>query len=1058
MTEFLNFDSKDFTILEEFEFDETIQRPEAVRFYTLDEQIIDAFEKFIPPGKVSTYKLKEIAAETDKIRNLYEKFIVPTEETYILREPNYGKKFDWIFPVYSSDERKIFDYTEEWSPLFTGDNPGFYMRMLSALPKPYTAQEAGIPYAFSNPTMLLDNTGKNPIIGLPEYITTKFRKHEDGRVDIIEYSIAGTSDSINTIGYYAKKRPLNIPNPFPDHPFLKDNNAVFIETTSPLKDVVPSLDAIITHAVPVTTDPYGEGMNYLKIYDVSLADIPWSAWKSKFPQAEAINSLPEPEPIEFSKPKELAPPKQLLELYRDRYSPGVSVRRWLMDQIDGGDLVVKMLLSDAGKNGSVNIIPGIDLPEPSYPDTTAAECSLLGLDFNAFTTQGVFRKRNSELKCVPLEFLKQERKQVGYRERKTWKEDSGSEILKEYLKRLETYRKDISLVKNEPESKSEVVEDSELRKEVVAILEDDHRLQDDKFRDISELVRSVPVTNHLYLDPKFILCEHSLALLRGDLEKDRREFNDTWTKSINGYRVCKFCGERVVAQDYVDQETFDESGFALKHSDTIEEKTFSPTEVQSFTTGLRALSSLFDLTNPAHDIILLICSLLQVLPEADQISTILKMSRDLSIGVKPGTKSERKQKGIIGIAAACIMLQIHIPMLIPRRSFGPNPLVLSGYPRDEDTPGKFTIVDSMFLVIRRTFMAAPTAFKGPSADVIRAIINEKESTRKAVFGVIGLLVKGNVNQETQVKIALENAKRNAPKRVVTEQPRSLIPTLIPPEKLGIITGYPPCSIVRPFWSTAGIPRYSQMVYVLPQRVGLTDVPQIFPSPSERVDITEFDNSSISKNLKLGVPKEIKINIKDDWRTNVRLATRLATAFQIDISDAAKIDPTQDSSLLRDISKGLVYKVLDSIKKSAENRRLLDEMKENDISLYVLLADLQEEKKKTNTLRAVERATFTDRMRLKRDIDREITKELLDIGIAPYIITNKDREVFASELSKKFEEPNTEEDIGVGLPRDPTDDDLVAENIDNGDYGDARAVPFGRDYEQPDIADDGNGPI
>ena len=45
--DFLKFTLAEYVVVEELEYDETIQRPEAIRFYTLDEQVSDAYEKLV---------------------------------------------------------------------------------------------------------------------------------------------------------------------------------------------------------------------------------------------------------------------------------------------------------------------------------------------------------------------------------------------------------------------------------------------------------------------------------------------------------------------------------------------------------------------------------------------------------------------------------------------------------------------------------------------------------------------------------------------------------------------------------------------------------------------------------------------------------------------------------------------------------------------------------------------------------------------------------------------------------------------------------------------------
>jgi hypothetical protein len=110
------------------------------------------------------------------------------------------------------------------------------------------------------------------------------------------------------------------------------------------------------------------------------------------------------------------------------------------------------------------------------------------------------------------------------------------------------------------------------------------------------------------------------------------------------------------------------------------------------------------------------------------------------------------------------------------------------------------------------------------------------------------------------------------------------------------------------------------------------------------------------------------------------------------------------------------------------------------------------------------------MRQMNDTEREATKMLLDIGIAPYIITNEDREIFAREYNLpdpeiEYEKEQQEADIdrpeeGYNATRD--EEDGLAPRVGNveleydyGDYGDRREQPYDRDYA-PDTFDDGNG--
>ena len=91
-----------------------------------------------------------------------------------------------------------------------------------------------------------------------------------------------------------------------------------------------------------------------------------------------------------------------------------------------------------------------------------------------------------------------------------------------------------------------------------------------------------------------------------------------------------------------------------------------------------------------------------------------------------------------------------------------------------------------------------------------------------------------------------------------------------------------------------------------------------------------------------------------------------------------------------------------------------------------------------------------------DSQRQITKDLLDRGMAPYIITNADRDVFSAQIERELGPlEETEPDVGVGAPRDAPDDD--DRNADQGDYGDHTAQG-NRERDQDMDAPDYDGPI
>ena len=69
-----------------------------------------------------------------------------------------------------------------------------------------------------------------------------------------------------------------------------------------------------------------------------------------------------------------------------------------------------------------------------------------------------------------------------------------------------------------------------------------------------------------------------------------------------------------------------------------------------------------------------------------------------------------------------------------------------------------------------------------------------------------------------------------------------------------------------------------------------------------------------------------------------------------------------------------------------------------------------------------------------DADREITKELIDRGLAPYIISTQDRILFAKEMEEK-EREREDEDVGVGRTADDSELGGPPTLEDRGQYGD-----------------------
>jgi hypothetical protein len=1081
----LNFAPEEFQIVEEIEFDETVERPEAIRFYTLQEQTTDAYEKLIPKGKITRFQRDKIQTEVDRLQTLYQDFVQVNPEDYTLREPPVSTRLNWVFPVYSIPDRKGYSWDTQWRPLF--DNlrqPNFYPAMLAALPHPFAdGSEGETPYTLTAPTTMVNETGGEPYRAVPDYLIPRTQVHEDKTISIVLDPASGTTDSVPFKGYFLKKRPLDLPNPLPEHPFLKENVDTFVPTTAPLKDVVPSLDAVLTHAVPVTQDPYTEATPYMKLYDIRLSEIPWASWKSKFPPVDPVSAREPPAPVEFPKPSQLAVPEKIAEAYGVSYDPGVSVRLWLMQRLDGGGLVVDMLRSTVFDNGSVESIPGADIEPAAYPDTTLAECSLAGKIFPDFNTTGVLRrtwtvvkdKDNVKLQCVPLEFIKQERGRSGYTNRLPWKESASEDMKKAYVRRLaEVTPVAERLPKTAPPPKTPARPDSVRRAEVLAILNDPERYSEDKVKDIRVVLKETTLTKNVYSDPDgtFVCCGHTLALLSGELAADRRAFYDTWTARIDGFRVCRFCSEQINNDVLVDSEEYDEEGFRIKNAEALERTgQHQPTGIADYVTGLRKLQPLFRLETPHDDTVFLVLSILQVLPSADKLEVLLKLGRTVaSVQFTKGSADQiARFQGMTGLATAALLLQTHIPLLIPRRSFGSRPLILSGYPRDTDKPAEFTIVDTLITVLRKTFEAFPTSFQGASKSVVRAILNRPGEVKTTVLTLLSakspLLVRKRPDgkmEATPVQELLATAKAHASGVPPVEAPKTLIPVTPVPKEFGVIRSFPACPSSRPIWTSGRPPRVLQDQ--VPLRPGISAAKtavRVPPSGSVRNTPAPIPKAEIR--TRLGAKAQTRLRVGESYRTNLLLASRLADLF-LQPSPLRTVDPSQSRDELRDVARGFVQEQLADIQTSAAKQTRLEELRTRDVALYVLQADYKEEKSQANKLRATERLKIVEDLKQKSDTERELVQQLLSIGAAPYLVTVQDREMFAREAERlqdmiREEEADLERagelpDTGVGLARDYGDDgDEDERGVDHGDYGDRAGLPIDRDYPQAGLGDD-----
>jgi hypothetical protein len=981
-------------------------------------------------------------------------------------------------------------------------NPNYYNRLLVAIPKPYrTTENEG--QLVNTKTVLVDEEGKQPIQALGTYIRTKGVIHEDGTFDVIPLPILNTNDDIRIKGYYLGNRGKEIPNPLKDHPFLASNNPSKIITNDSLLDIFPSVQAIMNHGVKTTTDPYGEGLEFLKIYDVKLSQIPWKLWKERFPPVDQVSASPSVLSIKFPDGGEIiAPSDNIRKQYVKPWLEGIFPRYWLMNQEDGGLLTIKMYLSKVGQSGLVPPEPQGDKIKPVDTFSTPEEC-LLTDNFDNFLNSGVYRSapvkaiseaadKNKPIPpgtCVTVDYLQQEIISLTSSGKMPWRETSGSELLEEYTKMLRKFQVEKT---NEIEPKYQKYAsnpESEIFKDVVTILNDPNRTPEDKATDIQTIINMIMPVNELYLDKdeSFIVCNHTLAVLRGDLEQNNLTFYARWTAIEDGARVCKFCGEKVNADVLVAQDDFDSSGKVIINYEKIETEMFQGDHnISSFTNSIKQLGKLFNLENAGEATLFLILSLLQVLPSEGGTLPVLQYIRKLSSIIRANKKVEQKVRerveGILGIVGAVILLQTHNPFLIPKRSINGKIFKTSGFPRDTTETSESPVLDNIIVILKTTFEEFPNTFSGPVVSLFRTLIATPKKIREEC-------VRYLTQSTNEFKLEFESAKERYIEPTADEETVSITLPIIrlekleygPNEKLGNEELMMKCGISRPLsiMITKLLPKVTQDSVELIKNIVPATQSEYVIKPKIEFEKLSVDDKEVRRRLGLKLAKITKSDKIEKFlnRDNIDAVSILTLMnrildvlsiqnFNLDLLKQyrdliANLDTHKNKSLLRDTAKGLLYELTHDISKDKDKvavGKALDDFLNKDIVMNMLFFTDEEAKRIAEGARTKERETFKQRMRSLNDTQREITKMLLDIGVAPYVITNEDREIFAKEynypdpedeynqLMQRIDEQKPEE--GYNDTRDYVEDGVRPLNIlgremevDNGDYGDRYVRPY-----------------
>lgn len=1030
---------------EPFAFEEQIARPEYMRFFTLEEQTTDFFQKSLPAEKIIPKAVqKRIKKEISRIEELYSNLIVVTDTDYKINIDRKLGDISWLREIYAPYKLKPYSYLENWLPIVSKENRkerNYYNRLVTGLPMPYeTTGEAGVP--FTKTSELVKSDGIDPMIALDSFLKSKTIFEDNGNELVVSVAVPNTRDDIRRTGFFIGERKNDMPNPMPEHPFLSSSGSSHIETTRELEEVFPSVEAIIAHAVPTTKDPYVEGRGYYKIYDVQTSQIPWNSWKQRFPPVDTITTGKKVDTISFPEIDTPASPSEsILSAYKTTWGKNIFPRFWLMNQVDSGELCYLMILSKSADSGTVPPDLMHERPLIIHPESTPHDC-IKSSNFQEFLESGVYRHG----KCVPISGIVQERVDRISRDKKPWHETVGSDILKNHIKLFKQFK----IIDTEPkEIKYEHIEHVDIgqyRKYILLILNDETRVGPDKSRAIRVLVRDLDTnpdgTQYVDSDGKFVVCKHTLELMDEDIENGASEFFKKWTTVRDGKRECISCSETVVAEVFEDQNEYDEDGRLIVSKDSIDKD--YKVEASSENESLQELKYLFNFDRAGSNILFVLLNMLQVIPMKTQLEKVLNFIKFVEKSAKNDSELKRNG-GIAGIASMIILLQTHNPFLIPRRSFNAKTVKLSGFPRDSDDDKEAYSTDFILNAIKRTFEELPFSIKEPISTIIGSVLTERKKTRDDIIKLLKFAKDKGFKEEFHS--AKERYETSPSETVVKKQFE--LPVIIQKK-----TEYAPSEKVGS--EKTSICENNTVLSVI--------VGKLLPSlrqKEHKIINTEIVSSAVSISSKWVEPRKIKLTKKeveklikkgfpstkkltnakkllDSKPDHIAMSALLSRSLDILIPAVSfkKLEPyrqfvnnietVDDSSFVRDCIKGMYFKLLEEL--GAKEIDILHEAEKKDLAFNMLFLNIADVTREVDVLSGRERDEFKRRLKNKSDLERDLSKNLLAIGIAEFVITNEDRKLLEEQYLA--EQKPAEDTDDFESPESRQIDNLGVDDIEN----------------------------
>jgi hypothetical protein len=223
-------------------------------------------------------------------------------------------------------------------------------------------------------------------------------------------------------------------------------------------------------------------------------------------------------------------------------------------------------------------------------------------------------------------------------------------------------------------------------------------------------------------------------------------------------------------------------------------------------------------------------------------------------------------------------------------------------------------------------------------------------------------------------------------------------------------------------------------------------------------------ADIARRLKLKSDTKLAADVKSEERPGI-LLNLLMRALTLAAGDTVASDALRkyigdvrqqcefssgDSSLMRDMYKGFILELSQKVSENQAVASQFERAYRADIPVRALLSTAAENRKAIDAHKARERDEFRLRLRRMPDALRDITSRLIDLGLAPYLISKEDRDVFMKELQEKLEpetEPETDNPLTASADAPAEEGDIPEEGLnDERDVGPDGEVPQAGEQE------------